>query len=81
MGAEPINFLSKHPSHATVESPAPQFAISGTTLSALLFFTHRAELIAINVLAKRAFYEIECIQGNWSLRELKRQIRYEVRVN
>lgn len=23
---------------------------------------------------KRAFYEIECIQGNWSVRELKRQI-------
>lgn len=23
---------------------------------------------------KRAFYEIECIRGNWSVRELKRQI-------
>jgi len=31
-------------------------------------------LIAIDDPLKRAFYEIECIRGNWSVRELRRQI-------
>lgn len=39
-----------------------------------LSFSHIAELIAIDDNSKRAFYEIECILGNWSVRELKRQI-------
>ena len=37
-------------------------------------FTHLAELIRIDDPLKRAFYEIECIRGNWSVRELKRQV-------
>ena len=39
-----------------------------------LSFSHFAELIVITDETKRAFYEIECIRGNWSVRELKRQI-------
>ena len=39
-----------------------------------LSFSHFAELIAIEDPLKRAFYEIECIRGNWSVRTLKRQI-------
>ena len=39
-----------------------------------LSFSHFAELIAISDETKRSFYEIECIRGNWSVRELKRQI-------
>ncbi len=39
-----------------------------------LSFSHFAELIVISDETKRAFYEIECIRGNWSVRELKRQI-------
>ncbi len=39
-----------------------------------LSFSHLAELIAIADPLKRAFYEIECIRGNWSVRALKRQI-------
>ncbi len=31
-------------------------------------------MIAISDNTKRSFYEIECIRGNWSVRELKRQI-------
>jgi predicted nuclease of restriction endonuclease-like (RecB) superfamily len=31
-------------------------------------------LLSIGDDTKRAFYEIECIRGNWSVRELKRQI-------
>ena len=39
-----------------------------------LSFSHFAELIAIEDFLKRTFYEIECIRGNWSVRELKRQV-------
>jgi len=39
-----------------------------------LSFTHIIELIKLDDPLKRAFYEIECIRGNWSVRELKRQI-------
>ncbi|MFA4974000.1 MAG: PDDEXK nuclease domain-containing protein [bacterium] len=39
-----------------------------------LSFTHFVELIKIDDPLKRAFYETECIRGNWSVRELKRQI-------
>jgi len=39
-----------------------------------LSFTHIIELIKLDDPLKRAFYEIECIRSNWSVRELKRQI-------
>lgn len=39
-----------------------------------LSFTHIVELIKIDDPLKRTFYEIESIRGNWSVRELKRQI-------
>lgn len=39
-----------------------------------LSFTHLEQLLAIDDPLKRAFYEIECIRGNWSVRDLKRQI-------
>ena len=48
--------------------------ISSEKLIQNLSFSHFVELITIEDNTKRAFYEIECIQGNWSVRELKRQI-------
>ena len=39
-----------------------------------LSFSHFAELIEVEDNHKRVFYEIECIKGTWSVRELKRQI-------
>jgi predicted nuclease of restriction endonuclease-like (RecB) superfamily len=39
-----------------------------------LSFTHFIELIQLDDSLKRAFYEAECYRGNWSVRELKRQI-------
>ena len=38
-----------------------------------LSWSHYLKLIRIENLAERKFYEIEAIQNNWSLRELKRQ--------
>jgi predicted nuclease of restriction endonuclease-like (RecB) superfamily len=56
---------SLQPTHPTI--PA-------SDLLQKLSFSHFAELIAIPDETKRTFYEIECIRGNWSVRELKRQI-------
>jgi predicted nuclease of restriction endonuclease-like (RecB) superfamily len=39
-----------------------------------LSFTHLSELIQLPDDTQRRFYEIECIRGNWSIRELRRQI-------
>lgn len=39
-----------------------------------LSFSHIAELLQMDDSLKRAFYEIECIKGTWSVRELRRQI-------
>lgn len=39
-----------------------------------LSFSHFRELVQISDPLKRQFYEIECIKGTWSVRELRRQI-------
>ncbi len=39
-----------------------------------LSYTHFIELIRLDDPLKRLFYELECIKGTWSVRELKRQI-------
>lgn len=39
-----------------------------------LSYTHIESLLKIPESLKRTFYEIECIKGTWSVRELKRQI-------
>lgn len=39
-----------------------------------LSFSHFVELLQIEAPLKRLFYEIETLRGNWSVRELKRQI-------
>lgn len=57
-----------------VESVTPQLHPAGSLLITRLSFTHFSELIELEDETKRAFYEVECINGNWSVRELKRQI-------
>jgi DUF1016 N-terminal domain len=39
-----------------------------------LSWTHFIELIRIEDPPKRTFYEVECVRGNWSVRQLQRQI-------
>lgn len=61
----------------SVKSMVSQFSQPEKIIDELinkLSFSHIAELITIDDDIKRAFYEIECIRGNWSVRELKRQI-------
>ena len=52
----------------------PELQLPPERLVKSLSFSHFVELIAIGDPLKCTFYEIECIRGNWSVRELKRQI-------
>lgn len=54
-----------------VETLTPQLA---PELIQRLSFSHLAELLELTDDTQRRFYEIECIRGNWSVRELRRQI-------
>lgn len=58
----------------TIMETSPQFRIDGKTLISRLSFSHIVELLYLEDATKRTFYEVECIQGNWSVRELRRQI-------
>jgi predicted nuclease of restriction endonuclease-like (RecB) superfamily len=62
------------PSARIVRSVTGQLAVTGRMLLDRLYYTHLELLTAIDDPLKRAFYEIECIRGNWSVRALKRQI-------
>ena len=44
------------------------------TLSVKLSWSHYCELLLISEADKRSFYEKECINAGWSVRELKRQM-------
>lgn len=57
-----------------VRSATVQLELSAEELLGSLSYTHLEQLTALEDPLKRAFYEIECIRGNWSVRALKRQI-------
>jgi len=56
------------------DSASPESQLSSSILLNHLSFTHFRLLLENDDRLKRSFYEIECIKGNWSVRELKRQI-------
>ena len=58
----------------TSEFQLTEFQLKGELIIQSLSYTHFEQLIRINDPLKRAYYEIECIKGSWSVRELKRQI-------
>jgi predicted nuclease of restriction endonuclease-like (RecB) superfamily len=47
---------------------------TGQEIVEKLSYSHIVQLLAIDDPYQRAFYEMESIKGNWSIRELKRQI-------
>ncbi len=57
---------------ATATQRLPRPLSSDMLLS--LSWTHLIDLLAIDDSWKRAFYENECLKGNWSVRQLQRQI-------
>ena len=48
--------------------------VPGKKLIQNLSYSHIEQLLKFDQPLKRTFYEIECIKGTWSMRELKRQI-------
>jgi predicted nuclease of restriction endonuclease-like (RecB) superfamily len=56
------------------ESLSPELGLSASEVLTKLSFSHLAELLQCNDATQRAFYEMECVGGNWSVRELRRQI-------
>jgi predicted nuclease of restriction endonuclease-like (RecB) superfamily len=56
------------------ETLSPELALPGARILEGLSFSHLAELIKVDDPVKRTFYELQCLQGCWSVRELKRQI-------
>jgi predicted nuclease of restriction endonuclease-like (RecB) superfamily len=64
------SLTSKLPAMKEVESQG----VAARILLSRLSFTHIIELLKEEDPLKRAFYEIEAIRGNWSVRELKRQM-------
>jgi len=53
---------------------SPELQLPPERLVKSLSFSHFVELISVEGPLKRVFYEMECMRGNWSVRELKRQI-------
>ncbi len=56
------------------ETEKDEIRVPADKLISRLSFTHLVQLLPISDPLKRTFYEVECMKGNWSVRELKRQI-------
>jgi predicted nuclease of restriction endonuclease-like (RecB) superfamily len=59
------------------ESTTAKFEVVDNHIARLfdrLSYTHFIELVQIDDPLKRLFYELECIKGTWSVKELRRQI-------
>lgn len=57
-----------------VDSQSPQLYLPAGHIFRLLSFTHFKLLIDLEPTEKREFYQSLCIRGNWSVRDLSRQI-------
>ena len=70
----PLLPLSKLDQFEKVPTPSAQLEFAADTLVSRLSYSMFKLLVTLDDATKRTFYEMECIQGNWSVRELKRQI-------
>ena len=57
-----------------VGTPSPQSEVPASQLISRLSYSHMELIVDLENETQRAFYELESIRGNWSVRELKRQI-------
>lgn len=64
---EIVETLSPQSKKPPIDAPLPD-------LITRLSFSHISELLNLNDAVQRRFYELECMRGNWSVRELRRQI-------
>lgn len=61
-------------SQSVIDQSSSALKVPAEKLLRSCSFTHFIELVKIDDELKRTFYEVETIKGNWSVRELKRQI-------
>jgi len=79
VGTVSAQFQTLLPEHLTdslekVPTSSAQLALPPEKLIRSLSYSKFKLLVDIDDETRRAFYEFECIRGNWSVRELKRQI-------
>ena len=67
------NFAENAPAQIC-ETASRKFEMDPELLITRLSFSHIKEIMAIDDPFERFFYELECIKGTWSVRELRRQI-------
>ncbi|HRZ98367.1 MAG TPA: PDDEXK nuclease domain-containing protein [Paludibacter sp.] len=70
-----VNPLISQSVNDQLEKQKNSIHIPTQKLIAKLSFTHFVQLLPIDDPIKRQFYEMECIKGTWSVRELNRQIK------
>jgi len=59
---------------ASAPSPTTVFSTDPDLLVTRLSYSHFEQLVELDDAPQRTFYEAEALRGNWSVRELKRQI-------
>ena len=69
-----LQTLSAKSYSASKKSNKDSLGVKPELLINRLSFSHIVELIQLDESLKRVFYEIQSIQGNWSVRELQRQM-------
>ncbi len=72
--AQSNHLLPQNISSQKVRTASAQLVSSPEKLISSLSYSHFELLIGVDDDLKRGFYEIECLRGNWSVRELRRQI-------
>jgi len=71
---QPLLHLAPVAKRETLSPESPIVETVTPQLIQRLSFSHLSELLEIPDDTQRRFYEAECIRGNWSVRELRRQI-------
>lgn len=70
----PLGLPANEEGRRIVGTASPQLSAVGQNLAERLSFSHFLELLNLEDEVQRAFYEVECIRGGWSVRELRLQI-------
>ncbi len=71
---DPDQMVVENASTEICETASRKFEMDPEMLITRLSFSHIKEIMAIDDPFERFFYELECIKGTWSVRELRRQI-------
>ena len=74
ISTQSLNSVGKERSNEICDSVNHKFMTPPEILLTHLSFTHIREILSIADPMERFFYELECIKGTWSVRELRRQI-------